>query len=63
MTGTGDNLRKCARDFVGVKRAADNFEWANDILEEQQDCNAEAQTALPEKRTKKMKRTRSVGRR
>eukprot|EP00063_Salmo_salar_P063808 XP_014038643.1 PREDICTED: zinc finger protein 519-like [Salmo salar] len=47
-----DNLRKCARDFEGVKRAADNFvEWANGILEEQQDYDAEAQTALPEKRT------------
>ncbi|XP_029551933.1 uncharacterized protein LOC115151819 isoform X2 [Salmo trutta] len=54
VTGTEDNLRKCAQDFEGVKRAADDFvEWANGILEEQQDCDAEAQTALPEKRTKK----------
>jgi hypothetical protein len=35
VTGTEDNLRKCARDFECVKRAADNFvEWANGILEE-----------------------------
>lgn len=54
VTGTEDNLRKYARDFESVKKAADNFvEWTNGILEEQQNCDAEAQTALPEKRTKK----------
>jgi hypothetical protein len=31
----------------------DFVESANGMLEEQQDCDAEAQTALPEKRTKK----------
>lgn len=57
VTGTEDNLRKYARDFESVKKAADNFvEWTNGILEEQQNCDAEAQTALPEKRTKKKKR-------
>ena len=46
---TEDSLRKCARDFDGAKRAADTFvEWANDKLSEQ-NCEAEVQTANPEK--------------
>ena len=50
---TEDSLRKCARDFDGAKRAADTFvEWANDKLSEQ-DCEAEVQTALPERRPRK----------
>lgn len=50
-------MRKCARDFEGVKRAADDFvEWANGILEKLQDSDAEVQTALPEKRIRKHKR-------
>lgn len=57
MTGTEDSLRKCARDFEGVKRAADDFvEWANGILEKLQDSDAEVQTTLPEKRIRKHKR-------
>lgn len=57
VMGTKDNLKKCARDFDGVKRAADTFvEWANGILQEQQDCDAEVQTALPEKRLRKKKK-------
>ncbi len=44
VTGTEDSLRKCARDFEGVKRAADDFvEWANGILEKLQDSDAEVQ--------------------
>lgn len=53
VMATEDNLRKCARDFDGVKRAADTFvEWTNNNLKEQ-DCDAEVQTALPEKRVRK----------
>lgn len=57
VTGTEDSLRKFTRDIEGVKRAADTFvEWANGMLEKRQDSYAEAQTALPEKRIKRMKR-------
>lgn len=36
-------LKKFARDFEGVKRAAYTFvEWANGMLEKQQDSDAEA---------------------
>lgn len=35
---SAQHLRKCARDFAGVKRAANDFvEWASGILEKQQD--------------------------
>ncbi|KAJ8369227.1 hypothetical protein SKAU_G00092550 [Synaphobranchus kaupii] len=57
VMGTKESLRKCARDFDSVRRAADTFvEWANGILQEQQDCEAEVQTALPEKRLRKKKK-------
>lgn len=54
VSGTEENLKKFTRDFEDVKSAADNFvEWANGILEQQEDCDAEA---LPEKRTRKKNR-------
>ncbi|XDV21827.1 hypothetical protein PO909_026847 [Leuciscus waleckii] len=57
VTGTEESLRKCARDFQGVMRAADDFvEWANSILEKLEDSEAEVQTSLPEKRIRKHKR-------
>ncbi|KAI2646611.1 GMP reductase [Labeo rohita] len=57
VTGTEESLRKCARDFQGVMRAADDFvERANGILEKLEDSEAEVQTSLPEKRIRKHKR-------
>lgn len=54
VSGTEENLKEFATDFEGVKSAADDFvEWANGILEQQEDCDAEA---LPEKRTRKKNR-------
>ncbi|KAJ4945965.1 hypothetical protein JOQ06_023643, partial [Pogonophryne albipinna] len=54
--GTEDSLRKCTRDFDGVEKAADEFvAWANGILQEQDECDLEVQTALPEKRVRKKK--------
>ncbi|KAI4826761.1 hypothetical protein KUCAC02_030194 [Chaenocephalus aceratus] len=56
VKGTEDSLRKCTRDFDGVKKAADEFvAWANGILQEQDECDLEVQTALPEKRVRKKK--------
>lgn len=56
IMGTEDSLRKCSRDFDGVKDAADMFvQWANSTLQEQDDCDVEVQTALPEKRIWKKK--------
>ncbi|KAJ4923445.1 hypothetical protein JOQ06_014034 [Pogonophryne albipinna] len=50
VKGTEECLRKCSRDFDGVKKAADEFvAWANGILQEQDECDLEVQTALPEK--------------
>ncbi|KAL1251688.1 hypothetical protein QQF64_019484 [Cirrhinus molitorella] len=57
VTGTEESLRKCARDFQGVMRAADDFvERASGILEKLEDSEAEVQTSLPEKRIRKHKR-------
>ncbi|MBN3277968.1 F200A protein, partial [Polyodon spathula] len=53
VMGTQESLKKCVRDFDGVKRAADKFvEWANEKLQEQ-DGKAEVQAALPEKWVRK----------
>lgn len=49
VTRTEDSLRKCSRDFAGDKRADVFVEWANGILQEQDDCDVEVQTALPDK--------------
>ncbi|XP_051992935.1 uncharacterized protein LOC127651233 isoform X2 [Xyrauchen texanus] len=54
--GTEDGLKKCVRDFSGVKEAADQFVvWANGELLEKEDCEMEVEVALPEKRVKKKK--------
>lgn len=46
-----DNLEKCVQDLVGIRRTADDYvEWASDILEEQQDCDTEAQTEENQKK-------------
>lgn len=56
ITGTEHSLRKCSGDFDGVKEASDIFvQWANNTLQEQDDCDVEVQTALPEKCTRKKK--------
>ncbi|XP_061568576.1 cyclin Dx [Cololabis saira] len=57
VEGTEEGLRECARDFEGVKCAADEFvKWANGKLEEEEECELAVQTALPEKRFRKKKR-------
>lgn len=39
VEGTEDGLRECARDFEGVKCAADEFlKWANGKLQEEEEC-------------------------
>jgi len=56
VMGTEDNLKKFSQDFEGVKNAADIFvQWVNSNLQEQDDCDFEVQTALPEKRQRKKK--------
>lgn len=46
-------MKKCVRDFSGVKEAADEFvEWANELLEKE-DCEMEVEVVLPEKLLKK----------
>ncbi|CAL8248193.1 unnamed protein product [Merluccius merluccius] len=55
VVGTEDGLKRCVRDFSGIKEAADQFvEWANDELLEK-DCEMEVEVALPEKQVKKKK--------
>ena len=50
-----DKLKKFNRDFESVKSAANVFvKWANDLLEKHE-CDAEVQSALPEKRVRKKK--------
>lgn len=57
VQGTEEGLRKCTRDFEGVKCAADEFvKWANGKLQEEEECELVVQTALPEKRVRKKKR-------
>ncbi|XP_063077402.1 uncharacterized protein LOC134467457 [Engraulis encrasicolus] len=52
VVGTEDGLKKCVRDFSGVKEAADRFvEWANGELLDKEEI--EVEVALPEKRQKK----------
>lgn len=49
-------MKRFGRDFEGVKNAADTFvQWANNNLQEQDYCDFEVQTALPEKRQRKKK--------
>lgn len=56
VVGTQESLKKCARDFRGVQRAADQFVvWANEKLQDHADCEVEVQAGLPEKRVKKKK--------
>ena len=56
VEGTEESLRECARDFEGVKCAADEFvKWANEKLQEEGECELVAQTALPERRFRKKK--------
>lgn len=44
----------CYRDFEGVKCAADEFvKWANEKLQEEEECELVVQTALPERRFRK----------
>ena len=55
VVGTEDRLKRCVRDFSGIKEAADQFVgWANGELLEK-DCEMEVEVALPEKRVKKKK--------
>ncbi|KAF0042472.1 hypothetical protein F2P81_006004 [Scophthalmus maximus] len=57
VEGTEDNLKEHVRDFEGVKGAADEFvSWANEKLQEMDNCELVAQTALPEKRVRKKRR-------
>ncbi|KAJ8350084.1 hypothetical protein SKAU_G00252140 [Synaphobranchus kaupii] len=57
VEGAEDSLRKCVRDFEGVKRAADEFVvWANGMLQENDDCEVVVQTALPQKRWERLKK-------
>lgn len=56
VEGTEEGLRECARDFEGVKSAADEFvKWANGKLQEEEECELVVQTILPEKRFRKKK--------
>lgn len=42
-----EGLRKCARDFEGVKCAADEFvKWPNGKLQEEEECELVEQAAL-----------------
>ena len=57
VEGTEEGLRECARDFEGVKCAVDEFvKWANERLQEEEECELVVQTALPERRFRKKKR-------
>ena len=57
VEGTEEGLRECARDFEGVKCAAEEFvKWANEKLQEEEECELVVQTALPERRFRKKKR-------
>ena len=56
VDGAEESLRKCSRDFEGVKHAADMFvRWANERLEKEE-CELVVQTAFPEKRVSKKKK-------
>ena len=56
FTGIQEDLRKRARDFDVVKNAADKFaQWANDKLQDQEDCDLEVQATLPPKKIRKKK--------
>ncbi len=56
VEGTEEGLRECARDFEGVKCAADEFvKRANEKLQEEEECEPVVQTALPERRFGKKK--------
>lgn len=57
VEGTEEGLRKCSRDFEGVRCAADEFvKWTDEELLEEEDCE------LPERRIKKRKDARRAGR-
>ena len=57
VKGTEEGLRECARDFEGVKCAADEFvKWANERLQEEEECELVVQTALPERRVRKKRK-------
>ncbi|CAL9702757.1 unnamed protein product [Knipowitschia caucasica] len=54
VTGVQNSLQHCSRDFAGVQKAAGVFvEWANTVLQDEEDI--EVETALPEKRVRKKK--------
>ncbi|RXN33944.1 zinc finger MYM-type 1-like protein [Labeo rohita] len=57
VEGTEEGLSKCARDFEGVKCAADEFvKWANGKLQEEEECELVVQAALSERRIRKKKK-------
>ncbi|KAJ8375393.1 hypothetical protein SKAU_G00059730 [Synaphobranchus kaupii] len=56
VIGTQEDLKTCERDFDAVKQAANHFvEWANEKLDDNDDCEVQAQAALPQKRKRKKK--------
>ncbi|GAA6103657.1 uncharacterized protein LOC107708692 [Tachysurus ichikawai] len=47
---TEEGLRKCARDFKGVKCSADEFgKWANGKVQDEEECELVVQAALSER--------------
>ncbi|XP_075070610.1 uncharacterized protein LOC142159784 [Mixophyes fleayi] len=56
VSGVQESLKKLVGDFDVVKNTADHFVmWANDKLQEFEDCDLEVQTTLPQKRLRKKK--------
>lgn len=52
----------CYRDFEGVKWAADEFvKWANEKLQEEEECELVVRTALPERRFRKKEKNARRG--
>lgn len=57
VEGTEEGLRKCARDFEGVKCAADEFvKKANGKSQEEEECELVVQAAFSERRIRKKER-------